>query len=224
MNKTPEEAWELIESVADNNQHFKTRATSAAKGVFEVIPSESTILAKSLTDIASMLKEITEGHRAAPKALTQQSNSSQQRYQPPHNRQSYHTNLLVNSFPPSYEEALRTFQQENKEMREAQKRTETQLTNLIELLTKFTNQITINPPTPSQPSSSNPLPSQPLPNPMGGINMARREKGEEDERETGDDWLLELISELAKLDDSDEEESDGDESDEEEEDEEKEDE
>ncbi|MED6220533.1 hypothetical protein PIB30_045733 [Stylosanthes scabra] len=36
MNKTPEEAWELIESMADNNQHFKVRATSAAKGVFEM--------------------------------------------------------------------------------------------------------------------------------------------------------------------------------------------
>ncbi|MED6197471.1 hypothetical protein PIB30_056778 [Stylosanthes scabra] len=93
-------------------------------------------------------------------------------------------------------------------MREAQKRTETQLINLIELLTKFTNQVTINPPTPSQPSSPNPLPSQPLPNPKGGINMVRKEKGEEDEKET------------AKLDDSDEEKSDEEESDKEEEDEE----
>ncbi|MED6112074.1 hypothetical protein PIB30_058435 [Stylosanthes scabra] len=39
MNKTPKEAWELIESMADNNQHFKVRATSAAKGVFEKIKS-----------------------------------------------------------------------------------------------------------------------------------------------------------------------------------------
>ncbi|MED6223327.1 hypothetical protein PIB30_072903 [Stylosanthes scabra] len=61
MNKTPEEAWELIESVANKNQHFKIRATSAAKGVYEVAPSESTILAKSLVDIAAMLKEIKEG-------------------------------------------------------------------------------------------------------------------------------------------------------------------
>ncbi|MED6161641.1 hypothetical protein PIB30_062679 [Stylosanthes scabra] len=44
--------------MADNNQHFKTRATSAAKGVYEVTPSESTILAKSLVDIAAMLKPI----------------------------------------------------------------------------------------------------------------------------------------------------------------------
>ncbi|MED6114689.1 hypothetical protein PIB30_082862 [Stylosanthes scabra] len=27
MNKTPEEAWEMIETVADANQHFSTRAT-----------------------------------------------------------------------------------------------------------------------------------------------------------------------------------------------------
>ncbi|MED6139564.1 hypothetical protein PIB30_085049 [Stylosanthes scabra] len=30
MNKTPEEAWELIEIVADTNQHFKTRAMITA--------------------------------------------------------------------------------------------------------------------------------------------------------------------------------------------------
>ncbi|MED6176202.1 hypothetical protein PIB30_085805 [Stylosanthes scabra] len=74
----PEEAWELIESMADNNQHFKVRATSAAKGVFEVNPSESTILAKSLVDIAAMLKEIKEGEAAASKPLTQHANTSQQ--------------------------------------------------------------------------------------------------------------------------------------------------
>ncbi|MED6127970.1 hypothetical protein PIB30_093174 [Stylosanthes scabra] len=81
MNKTPGEAWELIESVADNNQYSKTRATSTAKGVFEVTPSESTVLVKSLTDIASMLKEIKEVQQMAPKILTQhpqQTHHSQQ--------------------------------------------------------------------------------------------------------------------------------------------------
>ncbi|MED6175156.1 hypothetical protein PIB30_075697 [Stylosanthes scabra] len=62
MNKTLEETWELIETVADTNQYFKTRATN--KGVHEVVPSESTILAKSLVDIASMLKEIKEGQQS----------------------------------------------------------------------------------------------------------------------------------------------------------------
>ncbi|MED6172435.1 hypothetical protein PIB30_050075 [Stylosanthes scabra] len=50
--------------MADNNQHFKVRATFAAKGVFDVTPSESTIMAKSLVDIAAMLKEIKEGQAA----------------------------------------------------------------------------------------------------------------------------------------------------------------
>ncbi|MED6208600.1 hypothetical protein PIB30_046861 [Stylosanthes scabra] len=48
MNKTPEEAWELIETVANANQHFNQRATS--KGVYEVAPSDSTVLAKSLLE------------------------------------------------------------------------------------------------------------------------------------------------------------------------------
>ncbi|MED6210771.1 hypothetical protein PIB30_067239 [Stylosanthes scabra] len=64
--------------MADNNQHFKTRAMSAAKGVFEVMPSESTVLAKSLMDIAAMLKEIKEVQQATPKLLKQQVNTSQQ--------------------------------------------------------------------------------------------------------------------------------------------------
>ncbi|MED6136988.1 hypothetical protein PIB30_060830 [Stylosanthes scabra] len=76
MNKTAEEAWELIEIVADANQHFKTRATT--KGVYEVAPSESTVLAKSLVDIASMLKEIKEGQQPTPILLKHQTNSSQQ--------------------------------------------------------------------------------------------------------------------------------------------------
>ncbi|MED6140181.1 hypothetical protein PIB30_090691 [Stylosanthes scabra] len=63
MNKNPEEAWELIEFVADNNQHFKTRATTSAKGVFEVATLESTTLTESLDDIAAMLKEIKEGQQ-----------------------------------------------------------------------------------------------------------------------------------------------------------------
>ncbi|MED6226283.1 hypothetical protein PIB30_102067, partial [Stylosanthes scabra] len=67
-----------------------------------------------------------------------------QRYQPLHTRQAYPTNFPVNTFPTTYEEALRTFHQENKEMREAQKKTKTQLTNVTELLNKFTNQVTVD--------------------------------------------------------------------------------
>ncbi|MED6222722.1 hypothetical protein PIB30_067075 [Stylosanthes scabra] len=64
MNKTPEEAWEMIEIVADANQHFNTRAK--VKGVYEIAPSESTMLAKSLVDIVATLKEIKEGQQPLP--------------------------------------------------------------------------------------------------------------------------------------------------------------
>ncbi|MED6221827.1 hypothetical protein PIB30_058391 [Stylosanthes scabra] len=90
-------------------------------------------------------------------------------------------------------------------MREAQKRTEAQLTNLTNLLTKFTYQAGINPQPPIQPSSSSFLPSQSLPNPKGGINMVRKESDEEDKEEGQDNWLYELLFELAKSDESDEE-------------------
>ncbi|MED6173384.1 hypothetical protein PIB30_058784 [Stylosanthes scabra] len=64
--------------MANNNQHFKTRATTVTKGVFEVAPSESTILAKSLVDIDAMLKVIKEGQQVTLKLLTQHTNTSQQ--------------------------------------------------------------------------------------------------------------------------------------------------
>ncbi|MED6202261.1 hypothetical protein PIB30_103567, partial [Stylosanthes scabra] len=240
MNKMPEEAWELIESMADNNQHFKVRATSAAKGVFEVTPFESIIFAKSLVDIAAMLKEIKERQAATPKPLTQHANTSQQvpvkhcgwrdnqqnrwnppqqpqqnqfrqpytynqpqnpqnqRYQPPYTRQNYPP---PNVPPPNYEETLRAYQQESREMKENQKRFESQLSHITELLQKFTNQPTTNPQ--PQPSTSSPLPSQPLPNPKGGINMVHNENNEEEEEDDDDEWLYELLAELANFDDSD---------------------
>ncbi|MED6129410.1 hypothetical protein PIB30_107722, partial [Stylosanthes scabra] len=77
MKKTPEEAWELIETMADNNQHFKVRATSAAKGVFQVTPSESTIFVKSLLGIAAMLKEIKEGQTATDARIFENPRSRQ---------------------------------------------------------------------------------------------------------------------------------------------------
>ncbi|MED6161347.1 hypothetical protein PIB30_059875 [Stylosanthes scabra] len=94
-------------------------------------------------------------------------------------------------------------------MRETQKRFESQLSHITDLLHKFTNQPTIDPQ--SQPSTSSPLPSQPLPNPKGGINMVHnevaQEEEEEDEEEGEDDWLYELLAELASSDDSDDEEA-----------------
>ncbi|MED6133469.1 hypothetical protein PIB30_028535 [Stylosanthes scabra] len=76
------------------------------------------------------------------------------------------------------------------------------------MLQKFANQTTINPQVQSQTSTSSPLPSQPLPNPKGCINAVHSEGGnrEEDEvedEEGEDDWLYELLAELANSDESD---------------------
>ncbi|MED6107924.1 hypothetical protein PIB30_018766 [Stylosanthes scabra] len=77
MNKTPEEAWEMIETMADVNQHFSTRAKNS--GIHEIAPSESTFLMKSLLDIATMLKEIKEGQPVTLVTLKQQADNSQQK-------------------------------------------------------------------------------------------------------------------------------------------------
>ncbi|MED6139075.1 hypothetical protein PIB30_080455 [Stylosanthes scabra] len=95
-------------------------------------------------------------------------------------------------------ETLRAYQQESREMKENQKRLDSQLSHIIELLHKFTNQPTTNPQ--PQPFTSRPLPSQPLPNPKGGINMVHNENDEEEDEEDDDDWLYGL---LAELEDSD---------------------
>ncbi|MED6116074.1 hypothetical protein PIB30_096670 [Stylosanthes scabra] len=109
----------------------------------------------------------------------------------------------------SYDEALRTFQRENQEIREARKRTESQLNHLTKLLQKFANQPTINPQAQAQPSAPSPLPSQPLPNPKGGINAVHVDIDNEGEDEEGEnDWLYELLAELANSDESDDEEED----------------
>ncbi|MED6224239.1 hypothetical protein PIB30_082041 [Stylosanthes scabra] len=87
-------------------------------------------------------------------------------------------------------------------MKENQKRLDSQLSYITELLHKFTNQQTTNPQ--PQPSTSSPLPSQPLPNPKGGINMVHNEN---DEEEDDDEWLYGLLAELEDSDDdSDDEE------------------
>ncbi|MED6210938.1 hypothetical protein PIB30_068874 [Stylosanthes scabra] len=83
MLRALEEAWELTESVPDNHQCFKTRATSSTRGVYEIAPSDATVLAKSLADIASMLREMKESQQATPKLLTQPSQSSPPPQAPP---------------------------------------------------------------------------------------------------------------------------------------------
>ncbi|MED6193251.1 hypothetical protein PIB30_017444 [Stylosanthes scabra] len=166
MNKTPEEAWELIESVADNHQCFKTRATSSTGGVYEIAPSDTTVLAKSLADIASMLREMKESQQVTPKLLTQPSQSS-----PPPQAPPKHCGICSQPYPsynnsqPSNEEAFRLSQQENKEMREFAKRTKAQISHLTDLMTKFANQMLPSTSTPPPPPNPSPLPSQPLPNP-----------------------------------------------------------
>ncbi|MED6152322.1 hypothetical protein PIB30_090833 [Stylosanthes scabra] len=87
-------------------------------------------------------------------------------------------------------------------MREAQKRTEAQLSHLTELLQRIADQSTVNPQAQAQPSS--PLPSHPLLNPKGGI--VEEEEDEVEDEDDENDWLYELPKELANSDESDEEE------------------
>ncbi|MED6198356.1 hypothetical protein PIB30_065586 [Stylosanthes scabra] len=98
-------------------------------------------------------------------------------------------------------------------MRETQKKTESQLNHLAELLQKIANQSLVNPQAQAQPSAPSPLPFQPLPNPKGGINAVQVEidnKGEDEaeDNEGENDWLYELLKELANSDESDDEEED----------------
>ncbi|MED6223486.1 hypothetical protein PIB30_074425 [Stylosanthes scabra] len=288
MNKKPEEAWELIETVADANQHFNRRATN--KGVYEVAPSDSTVLAKSLVDIAAMLKEIKEGQQVTLTLLKRQPDDSRQKpvkYCGICSCNSHHTdecsqlqedntvasthnfydaakfhpttgniilkedamvNLLLGSHLSSHklslgsliptvsprtakisdislhiiDSTIRIVQRENQEMREVQKRTESQLNHLAELLQKIANQSPVNPQAQAQPLVPSPLSSQPLPNPKGGINAVQvemdNEEDEAEDEEGENDWLYELLKELANSDDEDDEESE-DESEEEDEDE-----
>ncbi|MED6136738.1 hypothetical protein PIB30_058581 [Stylosanthes scabra] len=51
--------------------------------MYEIAPSETTVLAKSLADIASMLREMKESQQTTPKLLTQPSQSSPPRQVPP---------------------------------------------------------------------------------------------------------------------------------------------
>ncbi|MED6214404.1 hypothetical protein PIB30_102740 [Stylosanthes scabra] len=120
----------------------------------------------------------------------------------------------MNPSTSSYDETLRTYQQESREMREAHKRTKAHLNDLTELLHKFATQMAVK----SQPpSSSNPLPSQPLPNSKGGINVVqtandkdaiieKEEDDEEEEDEEDDDWLYDLLAKLVGVDSDSEDE------------------
>ncbi|MED6124103.1 hypothetical protein PIB30_055956 [Stylosanthes scabra] len=88
-------------------------------------------------------------------------------------------------------------------MRESQKRIESQLNHLTEMLQKFTSQqVQPQPPAPSS------LPSQPLPNQKGSIIVVCSKGINEDENEDEDvEWLYELLAKLADLDDEEDDES-----------------
>ncbi|MED6211721.1 hypothetical protein PIB30_076371 [Stylosanthes scabra] len=195
MNKTPEEAWELIESIADNHQCFKTRAASSVRGMYEIAPSDTTVLAKSLADITNECPQLQEDNVIAsshnyydgPRQTqgwrdNQQGcwNSNQQpQYCQPYNNNPPQNSKNTRYQPPhsrqpypsnnnsqlSYEEAFRLSQQENKETREVAKRTEAQISHLTDLMTKFAIQML--PSTSPPPPNPSHLPSQPLPNPKG---------------------------------------------------------
>ncbi|MED6152380.1 hypothetical protein PIB30_091512 [Stylosanthes scabra] len=87
-------------------------------------------------------------------------------------------------------------------MREAQKRTESQLNHLAELLQKIANQSPVNPL----------AQAQPLPNPKGGINAIQVEMNNEEEDEVEDeegenDLLYELLKESTDSNNEEDEES-----------------
>ncbi|MED6172587.1 hypothetical protein PIB30_051469 [Stylosanthes scabra] len=164
MNKTPEEAWELIEIVADANQHFKTRATT--NGVYEPNNSQKTQLdiAKFVpaTPIIQMnacnCKKIILSHRlitfptphhcqrttnstalkggkainqtsGTPSTTTAEPKSTAIQLQPTiESTKSEIPATTSSSKPPvhppssSYDEALRAYLQESRELREAHKK------------------------------------------------------------------------------------------------------
>ncbi|MED6215248.1 hypothetical protein PIB30_111520, partial [Stylosanthes scabra] len=117
-----------------------------------------------------------------------------------------------NNPPFNFDEAIHTVQRENQEMREEEKRTESQLNNLAKLLQKIAKQSPVNPQAQAQPLAPSTLSSQPLPNPKGGINAVQVEmdnegEGKAEDEEGENDWLYELLKQLANSNDEEDEES-----------------
>ncbi|MED6129525.1 hypothetical protein PIB30_108810, partial [Stylosanthes scabra] len=185
-NKTLEEAWQLIMDVADANQHFKTRSTTS-KSLFEVPsfnpkqgwrdnqpsrwnqqPQRQTYQNQQPSYTYNQPQNF-QNQNPPYQQPYQTPPPTQQRYQPPHIRQ----NTPSHQTPPSQstiEEALRPIYQENKELKDFQRRTETQLSTITDLLTRLTTQPTTNNLNTPQPSTSGGIPSQTLPNPKGSLN------------------------------------------------------
>ncbi|MED6219187.1 hypothetical protein PIB30_033602 [Stylosanthes scabra] len=72
MNKTPEEAWKMIETVAISTLALEKKR----RGTHEVAPFESTMLAKTLAEMVAMVKEIKEGQQAYTATLKQSPDTS----------------------------------------------------------------------------------------------------------------------------------------------------
>ncbi|MED6149581.1 hypothetical protein PIB30_063873 [Stylosanthes scabra] len=127
-------------------------------------------------------------------------------------KESAMVNLLVGSHLSSHKLNLgNLIPTENQEMREAQKRKESQLNHLAELLQKIANQSPVNPQAQAQPLAPSLLPSQPLPNPKERINavqvgMDNEEEDEAEDEEGENDWFYELLKELANFNDEEDEE------------------
>ncbi|MED6163200.1 hypothetical protein PIB30_077689 [Stylosanthes scabra] len=133
MNKIPDEAWELIESVADNSEHFKTRAATSTKGVLNSITAapKQAVYAQpqgwcdNQQNRWNSFKQPQQTQYRQPYTYSQPQNPQNLIYQPPHICQTYPQNPQANVIPTNYEEALCTSQQENRDLREALKRGET---------------------------------------------------------------------------------------------------
>ncbi|MED6159688.1 hypothetical protein PIB30_044553 [Stylosanthes scabra] len=172
MNKTLEEAWELIERQQVTPTLLKRQPDECPQ------PQEDNTVASThnfydATTIPPYNRQYyTQGRREGrpahwippqqpqtqprqPYTYSQPQNSQNPRYQPPHNRQQ----SSPSKNPPfNFDEAIRIVQRENHEMSDAQKRTESLLNPLAELLQKITNQSPLNPQAQAQPLVPSPLP------------------------------------------------------------------
>ncbi|MED6208221.1 hypothetical protein PIB30_043036 [Stylosanthes scabra] len=188
MNKTPEEAWEMIETVYEGpppddlqqkpvNHCGICSCNSHHTNECLQLQEDNTVASThnfydATTNLPYNRQYYTQGGRdnqparwippqqqqAQPKqpyTYSQPQNGQNPRYQPPHNHQQYSPS---NNPPFNFDEAIHIVKKENQEMREAQKRTEAQLSHLTELLQRIANQSTVSPQAQAQPSS--PLPFQ----------------------------------------------------------------
>ncbi|MED6169031.1 hypothetical protein PIB30_017396 [Stylosanthes scabra] len=170
MNKTPEEAWEMIETVADTNNTSAVEQGNKqyyTQGWKEEQPNQ--------------WGPPQQNQPRQPYNYNQPQNNQNTRYHPPHNCQQYPP---TSNHPMSQDEIIRVFQRENQEAKEFNKQAMIQLNQITELMQKMMNQqvqLQHQPP----PVIPNPLLSQPLPNPKGGLNaISDKSKSEKESGNT----------------------------------------